>query len=316
MSNTISKGLMVIFIGMFLVIGMQIAFSEYDEYSSQVMFTIPWGYDLGEISPDFMLKNPVIPAKESPGPWTVSNEGVLAIVFSTYEDNYEESAVYLNTYDCDGTFLNSFAFASIEDVNFCPQNMAFSETGELAVAENSGDLIVIFTSELEIDSYIRLPLKDQATFCVEPSSTGGFWVLYLASERENQYGLENMYLCSLTVDGVLGTPILVWDGVNKQGIPADFVTPYGECTMVFKDMYGYFYGPTSHISGELGSAISKSDSDYIQIYRNDWKSDEDWNWFDIRDPGLKFLITWEGDYYTIRATDAGMVLTKYTLQHE
>ncbi|MBU1022938.1 hypothetical protein KKB99_01525, partial [bacterium] len=134
-----------------------------------------------------------------------------------------------------------------------------------------------------------------------------------------QYTKQNFFLCSLSTSGVLSEPLIIWDAENKTGLPAHFVTPLGETTLVFKDQFGYFYGPTEHISGgwEWGAAISKrANPNGPRIYRNDWQSEESWRRFDNRDYGSRYYLTWDGDYYTIHATDAGMVLTKYTLQPE
>jgi hypothetical protein len=263
------------------------------------MLTIPWGEQPGCISEAFNTDDYgyIFP----PGLWAVSADGVLAIAEGT------SNGSRLVSLAADGTQLGSLQFYD-SGVPF-PAYLTFSTSGLLACGY--GNKLFVLDSELTILQRPIIPLPDASVFRICPSDHSSWWVLFTCSRITGGEITTQDYLIDCREDGSLGEPILIYDSETGQGTPGIvYVTPSGELEPKVEDMYGYTY---EWMLDDPGQGLVKYDPEGEEVFSHHLQSDPDWIRFDYTVMGMHYSVTWSGDFYTLHATDAGAVLTKYAL---
>ena len=104
---------------------------------------------------------------------------------------------------------------------------------------------------------------------------------------------------------------LIYDSETGQGTPGVvYVTPAGELKTEPTDKWGYTY---QWVPDDPGQNLKRYSTAGEEVFSHHLESDTAWKWFDYTVTGSHYHITWSGDFYTLRATDEGAVLTKYDL---
>jgi len=263
--------------------------SSYSVYIQREAFTIPWGDEPGEFSREWL--DPGYDCAMPPGPFAISS--VAGFVFA----NYSETERLITKYSINGNFITAVSYDNIGI--FWPNCISIIDSGEVLVGDD--DKLVLLNQNLQLMSTITLPIKYASVNLIWPSNNG-FWCIYI-----NIYEDIYVYLSEVHLDGTITEPVLLFTG--SQTDPAQFnyyfVTPDGQTSSRILDMYGYKYNlfPDYHIGYILDKISPQGDVIYTYILNDD--------------PGIKgyteYCITWAGDFYTIRGTANGEVLTKFEL---
>jgi len=279
----------LILFSIFFILVIQAQAHAQSVYIVKEAFTIPWGDEPGEFSREWL--DPDYDCAMPPGPFAISS--VSGFVFA----NYTETERRITKYSIDGNFI---AAVSYDDIGISwPHCISIADSGKVLIG--SSDKLVLLNQNLQLMSTINLPRREAFVSFLWPSSNG-FWCTY-KSVFENIY----IYLSEVHLDGTITEPVLLFTG--SQTDPAQFnyyfVTPDGQTSSRILDMYGYKYNlfPDYHIGHILDKISPQGDVIYTYILNDD--------------PGIKgyteYCITWAGDFYTIRGTANGEVLTKFEL---
>ena len=297
----------------------QFGFTQ-DEYSEAVLYTIPWGDEPGMLSDDFITINTLeVP---EPGPFAVSdNEELVIIDHRINASNPSVSEALIKKFDING---NLTAFRLIKDLNielYRPWKIAILNSGEIAVSSSCiPQQIFLLDSNLNLMHQTSLPFPKPRLSEFTPTDQGSFWLAFRAKTQINEITYQQYYKTEIFLDGSYSTPEITWDDIANIGLPAHFISPTGEPFLCNADMYDYLYSGLYSISEErtlIKSKLNQQGTEYEIVYTHTSVSDPGWELFEtMQNTGPRHFVTWSGDFYTIHATDPGMVLTKYTYQPE
>jgi hypothetical protein len=288
------------------------AYSQ-EEYSSSIVFTVPWGNNCWELSSDFETSEDLEVLE--PGPFAISDNGDLIIVDHKLnpEKQYITESI-IKKFDSSGNLITYRPLSEISLDLTRPWNIAISNNGASIISSSCvPQRIFILDSDLSLCDEIIIPDSD-CLFSFTASENNSFWLAFKIIGKINGVEYHQYYKTEIFLDGTYSTPEITWDDVTNTGVPARYISPTGEPFLSYADVYGYLYNVTDRYEGlRLNkSKLNQEGTEYDIIYTNTIISDPGWVTFDYLDSGEKHFITWSGDFYTIRATDAGMVLTKYT----
>lgn len=270
-----------------------------EQYSSEVLYTIPWGEGPGCLSTAF--NSDEYGWVFSPCPWAVSNSGITVIA-----EGFTAGS-RLVSFDSNGTPLGSLTLYE-SGVPF-PSSLSISDNG--IVCLGYGEQLFLLDSSLSIinASIVSLPDAHISPICL--SDHNSFWVLISCSIIIDDESYHQRYLVECYDDGSLAEPILIYDGSTGEGTPGIvFVTPTGEFRTAREDMFGYTY---RLIADDPDNGLTKYSPSEQEVYNHYLESDPGWTWFDITVNGTHYFVSWSGDFYTLHATDDGAVLTYYEL---
>jgi hypothetical protein len=201
-------------------------------------------------------------------------------------------------------FLDMYALGM-----YRPRHLAVSGNG--TVGMTSDEVIYYMNSALGIQTADTIPTPiqegEEASFYgLFPSDHETFWVLYSVDRSLPDGTLEgDAYLAEFGSNGWIGNPQLLYTGEWLWDY--QFVTPSGHVLSDIEDMYGFTYEIDPF---EGTNVLHKYSPQEEEAYSFSLASDPGWTVFD---QGYHFYVTWSGDFYTLRATDEGAVLTKYEL---
>jgi len=295
---------------MLLFLGQHPAFSQ-DQYESQVLFTVPWGNQLGQLS--LHWHEPLPPDFEgyydAPFPVSFSPTGGLVIV------EYDGSLFSAIKYSAGGDLVADIDLESV-GLREYPQEACVATGGEVMLI--AVDAVCVLDDDLTLLELTTLPWRGSFGW-TWPSATGGFWVVYdspsWVSTQSGEYEMERMVV-EYSLENGFGDPTILFHGtmVDPERYLFTFVTPDGTVTDDIQDMYGYSYIPRpAGECNELCNELVKKAPNGDVIFTNQLFDDPGWEGFIEADPSLDYFIDWSGDFYTVHATEAGAVLTKYTL---
>lgn len=189
-----------------------------------------------------------------------------------------------------------------------PQHMAVSPNGNIILAYN--DTIIMLNSSFEVITTQHLFGERPHVFAVYASDHDSFWITYNALLFGSEY-----YLIEMDANGQLLQPTLLarWDSLNCdpcQGF--SFVSPDGETCNYVTDMYGYLYSTSLEEPGARLYKYTNPESEPIYVHY--LSSNHHYEEFEEYSVSPNYYITYSGDFYTLHATEDGLVLTKYTYQ--
>lgn len=273
-----------------------------EQYTANVLYTIPWGDDPGMIN-TLWNENPGIELIIfPPNPWAVSSTGEMVIAQEIINEQQ------LMKFSSDGIFINR--------INLFQQSLPYAqgcstgETGEVLIG--SGRKLCLLDSSLNVLLLAEIPHPDAYISQIFPSDSGSFWVIYDTSSRK----VDNIWyidycLIEFSQDGSMSEPQELsfagtWEELDEM---EKFVTPSGTLKQYIEDIYGYNYRFTGE---EPGTHLVKRSTEGEIVYTHDLYSDPGWElWEGLG--GVHHFVTWSGDFYTLHATDDGAVLTYYEL---
>ena len=268
------------------------------EYETQQILIIPWGEQSGCLSTAFNTSDYYV---FPPSPWAIYNDSVIVIA-----DRANDGSRLISLAS-DGSQLGQLQFYG-SSVPF-PRDMAFSTSGLLALGYE--EELFILNSELTLLESSIISIPDAYVDHICRSDHGTWWVIFHTYRYSEDEIFLLKYLVELNEDGSLDEPLLIYDGETGQGTSgAVFVTPDGELKNRITDKYGYSYHITNDDPGEN---LNKYDTQEIEVFEHHLQSDPGWTEFDYTVTGSHFLVSWLGNFYTLRGTDAGAVLMKYDL---
>ena len=296
-----------------IILNLQLISFAQSEYSSEILCTIPWGNETGMISDDFKTigcvgHNEIF----EPGPWAISNSGYLAIIEET------QYGRFVMKFDPNGNFIVRNNLLSLTGT---PWRIAVLDSGEVAISVSSvPQAIVILDSNLNVIEEIFLAYSDYGYYDLTPSNQNSFWLAFWIRIKIEDVIYKQHFKTEIFLDGTYSTPEITWDDISNTGFPARYISPTGEPYLCNADKYGYLYSGIYAVSEErtlIKSKLNQQGTEYDIVYTHTSVSDPGWELFEtLQNTGPRHFTTWDGDFYTIHATDAGMVLTKYTLQLE
>ena len=285
------------------------------EYTSEELFTIPWGDGPGELTTEWNYELWEPPAEDRcviwpPGPWGVSSHGDLVLAQNTSDGSR------LNTYDRDGSLIASINIRA--NGLWMPNELAMSDTGEILLGYSNE--LVWLSPSLEEVARLQLPHTAVLIERIVPSDRSSFLVLYDSQlpSCDSPHIMSEKYLIECFTDGSTDEPVLLlsYSSGDPAALEYCYVSPDGAFHSTITDMHGYSYrfpwtDETVDPWGIGRHFMERLSSDGRVVYAHDFNSEEGWRMFDER-----YFLTWSGDFYTLHATDEGAVLTKYTLQME
>ena len=302
-----------------LLILLETAFGH-GQYTDTVLYTIPWGNNPGELSTDFQTLE-FIEVFE-PGPFAVSNNGELVICEHSLNPTGTPIKDFnIMKFDQNGSLI---CWRNIEKGNAMrdtPREIAILNSGEVAISMGSvPQRIFLLDSNLNTMHEITLPYSEPYYLSqFTPTDQGSFWLSFVLNIDETDITYRHYYKTEIFLDGSYSTPEMTWDDISNSGLPANYISPTGEPFLFTSDMYDYIYRSNheNSIRKLYKSKLNELGTEYDLVYTHTTASDPGWELFEtMQNTGVKHFVTWSGDFYTIHATDPGMVLTKYTYQPE
>ncbi|MCD6217714.1 PKD domain-containing protein [bacterium] len=285
-----------------------------DVYTATVLYTIPWGNEPDKISSDFQTIS-YIGHNEifEPGPWAISDSGILVVV----EEN--QNGRLIMKFDQNGDMI---VRKNLATEGGHPKEIAILNSNEVALYNSAvPQKIFILNTNLDLTHEILLPTNNDGyvLFNLTPTSQNSFWLAFFIIEKIADVTYKQYYKTEIFLDGTYSTPLLIWDDVSNTGTPGRFISPAGEPYIFPTDVFGDVYlEKYTDVGLELKKhRLNEQETAYEIIYTHTSVSDPGWeNFNQSQNVGARHFVTWQGDFYTIHATDAGMVLTKYTLNHD
>jgi len=279
------------------------------EYSGERLFVIPWGDGSGCLCTSW-LSDPGV-YHMLPGPWAVSYSGELVIY------DFCDGSRRLMKYSRNGDLVGSVDLAGAVNT---VEGIAISNTGHVLLSNSIPDPdshtyiteLLLFNPALELIGRTGLPNAgtDCFTCGIFPSESDSFWILFRSKmEMENGSWQHERRLVEYSVDRGLSTSVLLYSGENSDpgAMQARFVTPSGQTRSEIEDMYGFTY---DSLPEDPNATIGRFSPEGELVYTHQLVPGSGFERF----RGFSYyFITWSGDFYTLRATDEGAVLTKYTL---
>lgn len=280
-------------------------------YSSEVVFTIPWGDGPGELTTEWNYELGGAPEECGviwpPGPWAVSNAGELVIA----QDSCD--VAQLNKYDHEGSLIASIGIRQAG--LWMPNELAMSGRGEVLLGYSN--VLVWLSPSLERVARLQLPQSSVLIERIVPSNNDSFLVVYDSQlpSCDGLHIISEKYLIKCFTDGSTDGPVLLLSYLS--GDPAaleySYVSPDGAFHSSTTDIHGYSYrfpwtDETVDAWGMGRHSMERLSPDSQVVYAHSFNSEEGWRMFNE-----DYFITWSGDFYTLHATEEGAVLTKYTL---
>jgi hypothetical protein len=274
-----------------------------EDYTADVISTIPWGIGNNELVSDWNFYTGQTIFEEdviiSPPKWAVTEDNSLLIVENRI------GSLYLKKFDSTGILT-----ASIDLLSYgftAPGSICTSSPGHALIAWGNGKICLL-------DQSLSIIRQEEVGLIVPDfiyirglfkGNSSNFWILCSSLFQD---GTLAYYELEYRIDGSFGLPILVWSGNENDPGYSDFnaINPTGNITKFFNDQYGFTY------HGLTGLLEKKSPAGEL-VFTHSYTSDSGWEKFDY---GLSesHKVNYSGDFYTLHATDQGVVLTKYTLQ--
>ena len=275
------------------------------EYSEEVLCVVPWGDDLGSFQ-DRWHNPPASPPGGdeviwAAGKWVVTGSDQLIIFDSQLDGDLFKFAP-------DGTLL-AHTDIGATGLQAWPDALGVATGGEVLLALY--DQIVLLNPSLILLRSAELPDSQARVAGIYPSDHGSFWVIYRTSHPGWQY-----YLLDYFVNGDMSQPQLLFQGTDFNNCSPcqgfSYASPDGSTYQASNvDMWGYKY--TISYDELSGYSLSKRSPTGEVVYTHALTSDPSWTDYEVLSDSANYFITWLGDFYTLRATDDGAVLTKYTL---
>ncbi len=261
-------------------------------YTSEELFTIPWGEQPGELSQKWLNWDMCPP----PGPSALSPDGGFVIA------DYAETTERLAKYSLDGTLIGAIDLRVFSIP--MPSHISIAHTGEVLLAIDTR--LTLLSSDLEILFTETVPLPHAHVAFIWRSENGGFWCIY---DLSSMYDIKR-YLVEYNLDGSMSSPQLLFSGEpnDQERYNYEFISPTGENSRNIKDMHGYIYMDIWKYPE--GSFLKKRSPENELIY----------TYVINYDPNCKgtseYYIDWNGDFYTLHPSAQGEVLTKFDLHHD
>jgi hypothetical protein len=284
--------------------------STQSEYTEEVLFTIPWGEDEGEISTwwNEELYGEGWDMVPPPDPFVVSDSGGM-VIFDGYCD-----AGHLMHYSLDGSLIG---FLDMHALGLSRTYvMAIDPTGQVAMACESRMLLLGPDLQINRDDRGPVPIhgdEEVSIYRICPSDHGTFRVLFRGSRiLPDDTQQEHGYLAEYGPDGWAPDPLEFFSGDSAWDLWGhhNFVTPDGLILPEITDVYGCTYEFDYH---GCNAVMTKFSPDCEEIYTHTIASEPGWTSFDLTS---HYCIAWSGNFYTIHATPEGAVVTKFTLVAE
>jgi len=261
-------------------------------YISEDLYIIPWGEQDEAISrawKDYLdAEGDFV---DPPDSLAISDDGYLVI------EQYNGESHRLTYFSNSGSLI-----ANVQDL-FQPYEIAISNNDYILMSRD--EKLALIDQELNVVRTDEVPGPDGKTniYGLYPSNNNTFWILFYVERTNGGIIIMDIYKGEFGLNGFCSSPILIYSGEDTEGYT--FVTPDGEVKATVEDMYGYKY------------VIDNTPS----LYRYSPGGGLVFDYTSVSDPGLtefddaanRYLITWSGDFYTIRATDEGAVVTKFRL---
>ena len=270
--------------------------STQSEYTEQVLFTIPWGEELGHADVRWRTPPPADPYADgiwwAGGQWVVSDNDEL-IIFDAGEH------ADILKFSGNGSLL---AHVQVEDIGlrFWTHAFAVNTSGELLLGEDAK--LVLLDTDFSVLWTAELPDPDFRTTEIYPSDHGSFWIICV-----HGYFSRDRLVMECLRDGTISQPILIPEG---EGF---YITPDGSFHHNPTDYQGYEY---SLYCEEEGNVLRKQSPEGEVVYTHCWSSDPGWTDYELLHSANLLFVAWSGDFYTIHATAEGAVVTKYALACE
>jgi len=279
-----------------------------NQYTEQVLFTIPWGEREGEISTwwNEELYEEGWDMVPPPDPFAAIDSGGI-VIFDGYYD-----AGHLMHYSLDGNLIGFLDMHALGLSRTCV--MAIAPTGQVAMAYESRMLLLGPDLQIIRDDRGPVPIhgdEEVSIYQICPSDHGTFWVLFRGSRiLPDDTQQEHGYLAEYGPDGWIPDPQEFFAGDSPWDLWGhhNFVTPDGLILPEITDVNGCTYEFDYH---GCNAIMRKFSPDCEEIYTHAIASEPGWTSFDLTS---HYSVTWFGDFYTIHATAEGAVVTKFTLE--
>jgi len=285
-------------------------------YTSEVIYTIHWGGLEGDASGGLSTKWNDIPISIEgveggpvPGPWAISNSMNLVIIDNGRILKYDSNGIFSGMYDIpeqDVGFIRGLAISDTGDVIFTDCRYASPRIQN----ERDSYRVFLLNTNMELVDVEELPTTPGSIGPVYPSNSDCFYVLYtIKNETPDRYQVtwNERLLYRYHFNGVLDPPEVVWSGYSDDFDARNYfyASPDGQIFEWCTDEFGYTYRYQHFLT--LVKYNPSESLDFTLIL------EDDENWSTISHLA-SYNVMYTGDIFTLHATDAGAVLTKYTLQ--
>ncbi len=258
-------------------------------YTSEELFTVPWGEGVGEIpinwvDIDYFTMPPV--------PVAVSE--AAGIIF--YNTNG-----HFTRYSIDGSVITETPSINLSHI-------AINDAGAFLCSDTIR--LHYFNSDLQYISPILIQEENSYRLLIKrifPSDDGNFWCIY----GNVKDGIRRAYLIKVFTDGTLSDPTLVHEAPSQEPSTYKYVSPDGVVSSKVTDIYGYTY--YTYREFQVGNAIVnlwKWSPEKELVHSNQIQNDP------ACEGIADYFIMHTGNYFTWHGSADGMVLTKYTLNHD
>jgi len=280
----------------FLFLNIQLPLSAEQTYFSEILYTIPWGEQTGQITDAWNadFTNAEGDFVDPPSPFIISPSNKMII---DQYDGYNSKLLLFS--NCGYLIAGNSNVASPNVISISNnENILIAEKGKLVLLDT--DLNII---RKEFVPFIEGGNNRASIYGLFPSNNNTFWVLYNVHIRNQDDSLKReIYFGEYSEQGFIFPPNLVYEGDSFPGYR--FVTPDGQIRLNIEDMYGFYYSFNSTPS------LTRISPQHDVVFSHTLESAPGWTAFDER---THYFVSWSGDFYTLHATESGAVLTKYDL---